>query len=229
MPKIRAKPMRNTQQTVKPRYQPAAITLTKRSRKVSFEDPQSSMSRTKDVTSSFLNSEFALPTMEKSKTTANTKLLHSGLKPKSLSRLSRSGCLKSMAQEQLLSQPVSLPTVSDDNLSSSDNDEEDTKLCQRRPLSGNDESVSLMWGQFVDVIPIDPIETSLCKKRRLKISRRKSLAGNNIYHFTPYTLSNSKTRTKRLTKNKSCYFSNQWYQSVKLTDQISDALCSLQM
>jgi hypothetical protein len=234
MPKISNKPKRNNEQTFKPiiqdetKHQPVAITLTKSSRKVSFEDPKDSMSSTKDVTSSFLNSEFALRTNEKSKSLVNTKPLHSGLKPKSLSRLSRSGCLKSMAQDQLQSPAVGLPTVSDENLSSSsDNDEENTTLCLNNPLSGNNDSVSSMWGQFVDVIPIDLIETSLSKKRRLKVSRRKSLG--NINHFAPYTLKNSRSRTKRLAKNKSCYFSNECYQSASLTDQISDALCQLQM
>mmetsp|Transcript_7570 Transcript_7570/g.7135 ORF Transcript_7570/g.7135 Transcript_7570/m.7135 type:complete len:235 (-) Transcript_7570:73-777(-) len=234
MTKIRVKPTRRTQRSSKPEHcninsshilthtpihHPVSIAFTKRSRIVSFEDSQDSMLPPKDVTSSFLNSEFTFRKAEKPLMTTNIKT------PKTLSRLSRSGCLKSMAQE-LYTQPVTPSTVSDESSSSSDNNEEETELYSRWSLYENLDSVSSTWGQFVDVIPIDT-ETSLSKKRRLIISRRKSSSANNIYHYAPYSLPSS--RPQRHSKNDSYFYSTQRYKNTALTDQISESLCQMRM
>ena len=202
---------RSEQDTI---HKPDSSTFTKRSRIVSFEDPQISTKHQKeDVTSSFLTSEFAIKTEEQSLST-NTK------KPRTLSRLSRSGCLKSMAQG-LCTQPVTLPTVSDENLSSSDSEEQE--LSCSRSMSEHLDNSSSTWGHFVDVVPVD-VDTNSRRQRYIR-SRSHSFP-HNLFGRSPY--SRPANRKNLLFKNDSYLHTTQQFKST-ITDQISDALLHMRV
>ncbi len=201
---------RSEQETI---HKPDSSTFTKRSRIVSFEDPQISATHQKDVTSSFLTSEFATKTEEQSLST-NTK------KPRTLSRLSRSGCLKSMAQG-LCTQPVTLPTVSDENLSSTDSEE--PELSRSRSMSDHLDNSSSTWGHFVDVVPVD-VETNSRRHRYIR-SRSKSYP-HNLFDRSPY--SRPANRKNLLFKNDAYLHTTQQFNTT-MTDQISDALLHMRV
>jgi len=181
--------------------------------RVSFEDSFSSQSSSpstqNDVTSIFLNSEYATQTHpqhhhHKQRSMATQRGSFSIL---SRSKLSRSGCLSSLV-DQAVSEPAAVNSISEDNLLGISGDDcgRDTPTNdQKRSLSHDSLELHSMedyngttdnsdggfsgWGQFVDVIPLEP-STKQCRTRKGNLSHA-------AMRYCPYSTVSQRNRRPR--------------------------------
>jgi len=191
--------------------------------RVSFEDSfpsqSSSPSSQDDVTSIFLNSEYATQTQpqhhhhkQRPSHLINTLKISTAMTSQrgslsklSRSKLSRSGCLSSLV-DQAVSEPTAVNSVSEDNLLGIMGDDCGRDIPtndQRRSLShaslelhsmedydgttDNSDGGCSGWGQFVDVIPLEP-STKQCRTRN---------SSHAAMRYCPYSTVSQRNRRPR--------------------------------
>lgn len=129
-------------------------------RKVSFDGHHSSSEASLDISSSFLNSEYAVTPLPQMSDTHDSyqhqaNLFQDNAKRHSLCRQSRSSCLMSLDNQRKIA------TVSEDDLTSSIS--EDSSPVNLSSLTNHDLDQTFQWGHFIDLSEspsFKPLKTS---------------------------------------------------------------------